>query len=240
MRLYVIACDVLYRECSRAAADSPHVVTLSFHSLGMHDKPSELRAVLQDEIDKASVGNYDYILLAYGLCSRVTAGLTAADTQLVIPRAHDCITLLLGSKEAYQQEFESHPGTYYYSCGWIERRGDGNVSQGIERLAEEKYREYVEKYGEENAKYLFEVESQWLANYNRTALIDMGMGDIEHYRAFTMKIAEENNWGYDEIKGDTRLVDHLINGVWPSDQFLVVKPGQKTFENVNDGIISAK
>ncbi|MHB1458879.1 MAG: DUF1638 domain-containing protein [Armatimonadota bacterium] len=240
MKFYVIACDVLYRECSRAAANSTHVVTLSFHPLGMHDKPNDLRAVLQDEIDKASGGNYDYILLAYGLCSRVTAGLLACDTLLVIPRAHDCITLLLGSKEAYQQEFEKHPGTYYYSCGWIERRGDGNVSQGVERLAEEKFREYVEKYGEENAKYLFEVESQWLANYNRTALIDMGMGDTEKYRSFTRQIAEENNWNYDEIKGDTRLVDDLINGVWPSDQFLVVKPGQKTFENVNDGIISAK
>ena len=240
MRLYVIACDVLYRECSRAAANSPHVVTLSFHPLGMHDKPNELRAVLQDEIGKSSDGSYDYILLAYGLCSRVTAGLTAADTPLVIPRAHDCITLLLGSKEAYQQEFEQHPGTYYYSCGWIERRGDGNVSQGIERLAEEKYREYVEKYGEENAKYLFEVESQWLATYNRTALIDMRMGDTEQHRAFTMKIAAENNWSYHEITGDTRLVENLVNGVWPANQFLVVKPGQKTFENVNDGIISAK
>lgn len=240
MKLYVIACDVLYRECSKAAAESKHVVTLSFHPLGMHDKPNELRAVLQDEINNASGGKYDYILLAYGLCSRVTAGLTSTDTPLVIPRAHDCITLLLGSKEAYQKEFEQNPGTYYYSCGWIERRGDGNVSQGVERLAEEKFREYVEKYGEENAKYLFEVESQWLANYNRTALIDMGMGDIEQHRAFTKNIAEENSWKYDEIKGDTRLVDNLINGVWPSDRFLVVKPGQKTVEDVNDGIISAK
>jgi len=239
MRIYVIACDVLYRECARAAANSPHTVTLSFHPLGMHDKPNDLRKVLQAEIDNASGGQYDYILLAYGLCSRVTAGLVAHDTPLVIPRAHDCITLLLGSREAYAREFEGHPGTYYYSCGWIERRGDGNVSQGVERLAEEKFREYVDKYGEENAKYLFEVESQWLANYNRTALIDMGMGDIERFREFTRNVAVENGWNHDEIRGDPRLVDDLICGRWNPDEFQVVHPGQTTVEDINGGIISA-
>ncbi|MHB0999671.1 MAG: DUF1638 domain-containing protein [Armatimonadota bacterium] len=239
MKLYVIACDVIYRECSKAAAYSPHNITLSFHPLGMHDKPNELRSVLQEEIDNASGGKYDYIILAYGLCSRVTANLACHDTPLVIPRAHDCITLLLGSQEAYHTEFEGNPGTYYYSCGWIERRGEGSVKQGLERLADEKFQEYVEKYGEDNAKYLFEMESQWLTHYNRTALIDMGLGDVEQYRDYTKSIAEDNGWSYEEIQGDTRLIDNLLNGDWSSGEFLIVKPGQKTVESINAGIISA-
>ena len=239
MKFYVIACDVVYRECLKAAAYSPHTATLSFHPLGMHDKPDELRAVLQEDIDSASGSQYDYILLAYGLCSRVTAGLKSNDTPIVIPRAHDCITLLLGSQEAYRTEFESHPGTYYYSCGWIERRGEGSTRQGIDRLAEAKYQEYVEKYGEDNAKYLFDMESQWLTHYNRTALIDMGMGDLEQYRAYTKSIASDNDWAYDEIPGDTRLIDNLLFGDWNSGEYLIVSPGQKTVESVNAGIISA-
>jgi len=38
----------------------------------------------------------------------------------VVPRAHDCITLLLGSKERYAKLFGERPGTYWYSAGWLE------------------------------------------------------------------------------------------------------------------------
>ncbi len=33
---------------------------------------------------------------------------------LVIPRAADCITLFLGGRARYQQQFSDHPGTYWY------------------------------------------------------------------------------------------------------------------------------
>jgi hypothetical protein len=37
----------------------------------------------------------------------------------MLPRAHDCITLLLGSRDAYQNYIDSHRGVYWYSDGWI-------------------------------------------------------------------------------------------------------------------------
>ena len=43
---------------------------------------------------------------------------------LVVPRAHDCITLFLGSKERYLDYFQTHPGVYFKTSGWIER-GEG-------------------------------------------------------------------------------------------------------------------
>ena len=91
-------------------------------------------------------------------------------TPLVIPRAHDCITLFLGSKERYTKRFEESPGTYYYSSGWIERK-DGSTEQGNMRLINEeakkkRFDSYVEKYSLDNAQYLVEMESQWTTNYN--------------------------------------------------------------------------
>ncbi len=129
MRLCAISCEVFARECARAAANSPHIVDLSFQPFGLHDTPDELRRQVQSEIDKRSTGQFDCILLTYGLCSRGTAELMARDTPLVIPRAHDCITLLLGSRARYENEFQQHPGTYYYSTGWIERK-EGDIQQG--------------------------------------------------------------------------------------------------------------
>ena len=48
------------------------------------------------------------MVLAYGLCGGVTAGLHAGSITLVIPRAHDFITIFLGSRDRYPGSTE-HP-----------------------------------------------------------------------------------------------------------------------------------
>ncbi len=50
------------------------------------------------------------IVLGYGLCSRGTEKLRCQRCQLVVPRAHDCITLLLGDKQRYSDYVAQHPG----------------------------------------------------------------------------------------------------------------------------------
>ncbi len=241
MKLYTIACESLFRESMLAASRSPHVVDVKFLPFGLHNTPDQLRQTIQAEIDAAT--GYDYILLGYGLCSRGTADLVSRDIPIVVPRVHDCITLFLGSRKAYDREFLGHPGTYYYSPGWIERK-EGEVDQGsIEivqnRLETQRYREYVEKYGEDNAKYLIEQERLWLSNYDRAVFINMGIGDQEFYREFTRGAADANGWAYEEVEGDMQMIDRLFFGKWDTDEFLVVQPGQRTFEDVNGEIISA-
>lgn len=243
MRLCALSCEVFVRECSRAVAYSPHIVDLKFLPFGLHDQPEELRARLQQEIDCIPSEKYEYIVLAYGLCSRGTAGLFAREVPIVVPRAHDCITLLLGSRCRYEQEFTHHPGTYYFSSGWIERK-EGEIVQGgydpiKERLMIERLEEYIEKYGEDNARYLIEQEQQWLHHYDRAALIQTGLGDVEGYRDFTRRIADQRGWVYEELNGDTRLLDNLLSGKWNDSEFLLVQPGGKTVEDVNEGIITA-
>ncbi|MHB0913757.1 MAG: DUF1638 domain-containing protein [Armatimonadota bacterium] len=242
MKLYALACEVFAREASQAAAISPHTVYLDFLSFGLHNTPDKLRETVQARIDAAS--GYDCILLAYGLCSRGLADIAARDIPLVIPRAHDCITLLLGSKERYREEFDGHPGTYYYSPGWIERK-EGDIRQGVievvqEREAEKRFQEYCEKYGEDNARYLLEQEAGWAEHYNRAALIDVGLGDIEYFRRFTRQVADSNGWSCEEIRGNLRLIDNLFAGRWDPAEFLLVQPGERTVEAVNAGIISTE
>ena len=110
MRLKLISCEVLFREMCDACAHSPHQVDLEFLPKGLHDlggKP--MAAKIQEAVDRTPEGVYEAILLGYGLCGNGLDGLTARHTRLVLPRAHDCIALLMGSRERYQAYFERQP-----------------------------------------------------------------------------------------------------------------------------------
>lgn len=243
MKTKLIACEVFAREVSLAVAHSPQIVDLKLMHFGLHDTPDLLREALQAEIDSTEEGVYDAIALGYGLCSRGTANLRAGTIPLVIPRAHDCITVLLGSRARYNTEFGQNPGTYYYSAGWIERK-TGEVKQGFvddkyAAMEQERYQEYVEKYGADNAKFLIEQESQWHSHYTRAALIDTSVGDLDCYRKFTQDIATARSWEYVEIAGDLALIQRLANGDWDNADFLTVPPGKRITESFDESVVRA-
>jgi hypothetical protein len=240
MKIKLISCEALAREFYLAAANSPHVIDTELLAFGLHNTPDELRTTIQSAIDAAEGKGYDCIVLGYGLCSRGTADITARSIPVVITRMHDCITAFLGSRARYSTEFSAHPGTYYYSPGWIERK-EGDMEQGfIDIHAQhyaEHYKEYVTQYGEDNAKFLIEQEQQWYSNYTRAAFIDMGIGAVEDYRRFTQDLATNRGWEYMELEGDMTLIRRLMDGDWDSEDFLVLKPGHKIAESFNELIL---
>src|SRR4051812_1944044 len=162
MRYCLISCEVFYREMCAAIARSPHVVDLTILPKGLHDigaKP--MRERLQAAIDEVDPPRYDAILLGYGLCNNGTAGLIARQIPLVLTRAHDCITLFLGSRDRYLQYFTERPGVYFKTTGWMER-GDSSVELSQLSIQQKSglnlgYQAMVAKYGEDNARYLTEV-----------------------------------------------------------------------------------
>src|SRR5262245_12311217 len=120
MRLKLISCQVFCREMAAVIARSRNQVEIEFLSKGLHEIGCVgMAARIQEAIDGVC-GDFDAVLLGYGLCNNGLAGLCAHRVPLVVPRAHDCITLLLGSKERYLDYFEKNPGTYFKSTGWIE------------------------------------------------------------------------------------------------------------------------
>ena len=60
-------------------------------------------------MDRTPEGVYDAILLGYGLCGNGLAGVTARHTRLVLPRAHDCIGILMGSRGPPPGLFRGEP-----------------------------------------------------------------------------------------------------------------------------------
>lgn len=234
-RVAVILCAVLELEIEKIIEDSPWVVRIEKMEQGLHNEPERLRVKLQEAVDRIEAGGKaDVIVLGYGLCSRGTEGLATKRCRLVIPRAHDCITLLLGSKERYAEYAAQHPGTYWYSPGWNKH----HTPPGKERY--EKLRnEYVEKYGEDNADYLMECEQTWFKSYNRATYVHLSIGATDEDKAYTRGCADWLGWNHDEQVGDPALLRALIGGDWDAERFLVVEPGKVARMTGDDRIIEA-
>ena len=238
MRLQFITCKVLQREAYFCAARSNNVVDVVLMEQGLHDEPQRLRTEVQKALDNTCDVQgrpYDASLLGYGLCSNGIVGLSAK-IPVVVPRGHDCITLLLGSKDRYQQYFDSHRGVYWYSAGWIE-----SGKQPSKERYETLLREYKSKYGDDNAQYLMEVEQAWIKEYNWATYIDWDLVKSNEYRDHTQRCAEFLGWNYDELQGDPGLMQKFVDGRWDDAEFLVIKPGQQIKEDLtNIGIIKAE
>ncbi len=238
MRLKFILCKVLQKEAYFCAARSKNVIDMTMMPQGLHDEPKKLQHELAAELKNITDIQdrpYDAILLGYGLCSNGTLGLSA-EIPIVIPRAHDCITLLLGSKEKYRQYFDSHRGIYWYSPGWIE-----NNDQPSKERYERNLVEYEERYGSDNAKYLMETEQGWMKEYGWATYVDWGLGDSKQHKQYTKECADFLNWKYDELKGESGLMQRLVDDQWNEDEFLTLQPGQKVTEDLtNPGIIKGE
>ena len=230
MHLKAIACEVMAREFHHAAARSRNTVEIEFLTQGLHDNPDVCRREIQSRLEQADNEKFDAVLLGYGLCNNGLAGVRAAGRPVVIPRAHDCITLLLGSRERYAGEFEHHPGTYYFSSGWLEYSGrKGERVEYVQKsglTARMAYQDLVEKYGQENARFIQETMSAWTVHYTRGAYIRFPFTDHLDHPVQVRAKCEGNGWDYAEMSGDLSLVQALLDGDWTRDRFVVVEPGQ--------------
>jgi hypothetical protein len=244
MRILALTCEVLSRAVYLAAASSPHVVDVRLNERGLHDNPPSLRALLQDQLDAAGAP-FEAVVLAYGLCGAATAGLRAGGLPVVMPRAHDCITLFLGSRDRYAAEAAAHPGTFWYVQDYLERAPDGSAFAGVGAASDEAARathaEYVEKYGADNADYLMEVLGAWREHYDRAAFVELGIGSggaAAESRA--RDEARARGWAFERLAGETDLVRRLVHGEWDPADFLVVRPGETITMSYDDGVISAR
>jgi hypothetical protein len=227
VRLKLISCEVLYREMCAAVARSPHQVDLEFLPKGLHDLGGPaMRARLQKAADRVDATQYEAVLLGYALCGNGVAGLVSRNLPLVIPRAHDCIALLMGGRDRYRIYFENHPGVFFRSTGWLERGQD--LDQAALLIA---------RYGEDNGRYLFEQFNGYQRNYRKLAYIATGLEPDGSFEQQAREEAARRGWQFEIIRGDLRLFERLVAGDWDENDFLVVPPGWRVKPTYDRGII---
>ncbi len=241
MRLKLIHCQVLTREMSCVVSRSPHAIDVETLTMGLHDLGASMRPRLQERIDAADEAVYDAILLGYALCGRGTEGLRAGKTQLILPRAHDCIGLLMGSRQLYQAYFDTHSGVYFRSPGWIENQTlQPANSSAKNRIGERRSREeLVNQYGEENGDYLFEQFSAFRRHYSGLTYISTGVESDDACRDRARAEAEKEGWAFEVVKGSLTLLERLVDGEWDAGDFLVVQPGATVRGALGESIVEA-
>lgn len=237
MRLHLIGCSVLIRELSDAIVHSRHTIDAHYLPAGLHDIAGKgMRDQIQRAVDVADFARYDAILLGYALCGNGMVGLQARTTPLVITRAHDCITLLMGSRARYRSYFESNPGVYFRSVGWVQRAAE--MEEQLCGLGFSAHKEdLIAKYGEEAGQYLWEEFTRYRRNYRKLAYIRTACDLGDEFREQARAEAREKHWAFEEIQGDTSLFHRLLSGEW-NDDFLIVPPGHQIVAAYNEDILA--
>jgi hypothetical protein len=218
MALVIIACRVLQSLIEPHLQRRQPPVPATFLEYGFHRTPQLMTPALQAELDR--LPEPSTVILGYGLCGNGLAGLKAGPHTLLVPRTDDCIAILLGTYERYQQEFSAEPGTIYLSRGWLE--------SGSHPLKE--YHQLLDKYDQETAEWIIDEQYR---NYRRLVLVAPTEAELAECRPAAQEVAAfcAARWGfrYQEILGSPAYVERLMTQVpalaGPNDDFLVVSPG---------------
>ena len=206
-RTLVMACATVIEEMLLIM---PPGMSHRVFDFGLHVNPEKLRATLQEAVDSVS-GQYETVILGYGMCSQAIIGLKANGCRLVAPRVDDCIAMFFGSREAYAEQCRRVPGTYYLTKGWIEV-GDTPFSD---------HDRAVRRYGKEKAEKIYRI---LMGKYERLALINTGAYGMEKYREYARNTAEKFDLRFEEVPGTDDLLRRTLLGPWDED-FIVLEPG---------------
>jgi hypothetical protein len=241
MHLKLISCEVIFREMCDAVARSPHQVDVQFLPKGLHDLGAPaMRESLELAVSQTDPSLYDAILMGYGLCGNGLSGLRARAIPLVVPRAHDCIALLFGSRQRYREYFDRNPGVYFLSTGWLER------GQSLAQLAQVRtgigstLDELIAKYGEDNGRYLYEEIYRYEQSYRQLTYIQTGLEPDGTFERRAQDHAARKGWEFSKIGGDLNLFQRLVAGDWNPADFLVVEPGFEVVARYDDGVIASR
>ncbi len=243
VRYLLIACGVLRREVAEVQRNLPSQVHLDevWLEQGLHRDPKRLNRLVREALTAAETEErpYDAVLLGYGACSGGTLGIESGRYRIVLPRAHDCITLFLGSKERYLEEFSAAPGTYWYTPGFIDGAVQPGMSEkyaGIFHQYEDAFETYRDRFGDDLARYVVEHNEQaWIRNYSRGAYVDSGLPGGDAVREKAKAFCAARNWLFAKVKGDLGLIRDLCAGNWGAERFLVLDPGESAaFGGIDD------
>lgn len=205
----VVACEVMKEELKRVRVERP--VAFHFVSMGLHRWPEKLSAELSRLLVETS--GVERVVLGFGLCGGAAAGLAAPGVPLTIPRSHDCIPLLVGSRQTHEELQEEERGTFYLSGGWLEG----------ERTVITEYRRVRDKFGEKKAQ---RVMATMFDAYRRLLFIHTGHPREEEHLAAVRELAELLGLSFAERDGGSAWLERLVNGPWDDDRFVTIQPGE--------------
>jgi hypothetical protein len=235
-RIALLACSVFEREIALYGRGGNHLAEIRFLEMGLHDRPDQLRAILQQNLDEVDARtDIEAVALAYGLCGRGTAGLQPSRHKLVISRAHDCITVFMGSKEAYAEHQRRCPTCYFYTPGW----NRGRRVPGPEKL-EALRADLAARFDQDDVDFLVQAEREQWAMHDTATYLDLGTEDAATEADYARKCAGWLGWKFEQLRGDPALLRDLLWGNWDAGRFQIIEPGARLGHATDDSIMRSE
>src|SRR5262249_44052245 len=153
---------------------------------------------------------------------------------------HDCITLLMGSRTEFERYFQEHPGVYYRSAGWVERGADLEPLARTQTGAGYTLDALIERYGEDNGRYLYEELTRYRQTYQQLTFIETGIEPDGRFESQARAEAVEKRWRFEKVRGDLGLFRGLLSGEWNEIDFLLVPPGHRIVARPDHGVVKAE
>lgn len=221
-RIALLACRVFEAEITIHGGNAPHIVLTKYLEIALHDRSDHLRASLQREIDALDArDDIDAIVLAYALCGLGTTGIRAGKHPLIIARGHDCMTMFIGSKEAFASQQAASPDSFYYTPGWMQ----ANRTPGPARL-EAMRAELSQRFDDpEDVEFLLESEKAHWAQHGKAVFLDLGTSGADDHARRAATDAAALGWKFERIPGNPSLLRDLLTGPWDNERFQMIEPG---------------
>ncbi|MCL6477291.1 MAG: DUF1638 domain-containing protein [Peptococcaceae bacterium] len=216
MSTVIITCQTIKREVRLAISETGVDYPVLLIDSGLHNYPDLLRQAIQEQINK--IDHVHTIIMALGFCGNGLIGIKSPEARLIIPRADDCITLLLGSYDL-RKKIAKEAGTYFLTKGWLD----------FERNLIAEYQCCLERYGEDRA---LRVMKKMLGHYQRLMVIDTKAYELSDVLNTTRSFAEKMGMKHEECTGSMRFLNKLLLGPW-DEEFIILEPGRElTFEDM--------
>lgn len=175
-----------------------------------HAEPEKMKKVLAEMLARLPEET-DTVLVAMGFCGGSWDSVQV-DRKVVIPRADDCISLLLHTDDVYCPNRKETGHLYMME----KDPGDFSLEKMFGNISID--------YPGWDRDSLFHM---WFDNYRYLDIIDTGLYDCytEEYAEEAQKNADLFHGTLDYVRGSNRLLEKLVSGRW-DEQFLVAQPGQ--------------
>jgi hypothetical protein len=240
----LISCPIFQREiddCLARIDCPPDVVYLP---LGLHGDAGEVAlAAIQAAVDEVDPEGFDAFLIGSGVCNSGIRGLVARALPLVIPRVHDCISLLFGCRRRYAAFFESQPDSYFFTSGWIDSAEADGLSITTNMVSSQLGLDYelsalIEKYGEDNGRYIYDQLKP--RQYGQHVYVSSGCREESALIEQARQNAEQKGCPLQVVEGNVEILETLLCGPWDDDRFLVVPAGKQVTVTYDDRLIDWK
>lgn len=211
MRYVLLACKTMQAEMEQILARRGNMFDrIDWIESGLHNVTERLKEEITAGLEE--IRDVDCVVIGFGACGNALAGITAGDFEMILPKADDCISIMLGSYQR-KREIMKQGETYFLTRGWL--GGESNI-----------YKEYlftVEKYGKEMADIIYE---EILGKYKHLGIIDTKAYDYERFLKETAVMAEELHLHQLPIEGDLSYLERLLTGFWDGGDFICIAPHQ--------------